>query len=200
MYDKDKVQLKPIVKGTYPLMTSNGFCAKIKDIKTYLQRWWVINRLYHYRELQKQDWVQEERFLWWIVGIDIEIAISEALTRQNNWKRRKAFITRYLFGSDHWENDFSTSDNGIRGKIQTVIRDCENNTIAYIIRRQAGNNGGFDYREQLNLQPRGKEDYAFSSLVYNALASVSRIWIIIFAIISFCLGINWHNIIKLFHK
>jgi len=132
---------------------------------TFLQRWKVLNALYHLtKHRDGQVWVAEHDLCEWIAGTDIRTHRGKTTFFENSRYRFSYFLFRVR---DHAE---------LYQKIRNVIYDCEH-VDPVLIRRTKGDNGISDH---LCLSPRGNEVYAIS---YFWLTSVpaQKVWTAILA-------------------
>lgn len=122
-------------------------------MKTYLRRWWIINRLYHFiAERGGERWFKESDFCAWIGGTDLKTELAFDASgnfRTNNvsWLYRK--ILSLLYNARNYNTLFS--------EIRNDLQQCADKQW---IKRE--NQNGVVY---VNLDTIGMEKYAVSSLV-----------------------------------
>ncbi len=123
---------------------------------TYLQRWKVVNALYHLgRNRDLKAWVPEHDLIIWISGQDYKTHIGD-----------DSKFDRIKFRFWYWFFRVKTHDQ-LSQKIRNVIYDCEN-IEPKLIRRTNGDDGISDH---LCLSPRGMEVYAISHLIGKVLGN-----------------------------
>ena len=117
---------------------------------TYLQRWQVINCLYHFQMKRGGvRWAQEHDLIAWIGGSDLRTQLRDTFLSS-----ARAHLSYFFFGVKN-HNDFFI-------KIRNIINECEDRDVNWIIREPKGKDGISDY---LNLTARGRAVYAYSHLV-----------------------------------
>jgi hypothetical protein len=157
-------------------------------MKTYLKRWFVINQFYHYQRKTGIQWEEEGKLVVWIV---YKYDLNTLTFAELNIERKVRFIVKLLFGRKNYNG--MTLGEGISQEIRNTISDCE--SVNYI-QKDTPSHLAINYR--INLTAKGREEYPFTHLIYMSLLAISKIWAIILVIISFILGLNWHNLIDWF--
>ena len=146
---------------------------------TYLQRWQVVNSLYHLqRKRGGVRWVQEHDLCAWIWGTDM----STSFWDENNFLFKiRGRLCCFFFGVSNI-NDLYT-------KIRNIINECEDVNVNWILRaKQKGT-----VSDYLNLTTRGWEVYPYSHLLGIFFGNYYVKWIttlIIVYILTHYLNIN----------
>lgn len=132
---------------------------------TFLQRWKVVNALYHLaRKRDMVVWVPEHDLCAWISGTDLATHVGPDTNLD-----RLTFRFWYFF--------FRVKDHEqLYQKIRNIIYDCENIEPKWI-KRTKGDNGISDH---ISLSPRGNEVYAFSYLWLTS-GPAQKVWTAILA-------------------
>ena len=122
-------------------------------MKTYLRRWWLINRLYHL--IRKRDgkvWLKESDLCAWIGGTNLETEL--AFDNAGNFSINKAswFYRQFL----RWLYDSKNYDD-LYQQIRNVVHECEDKEW---IKKHI--DGGTTF---INLDTTGRERYPVTSLI-----------------------------------
>jgi len=137
-------------------MTGDEYLARIRKMKEYLKRWYIINKLYHLEKHRRQPFVEEKDLLFWILGADIHKAIQS-----EGYKQMVRPGLKWLFGDPAWSSDQQLSGEAAT-EIRRIIEDCKDEYIGYI-RPVNGRLVG----KYWDLTARGRESYTVSHLVFN---------------------------------
>jgi hypothetical protein len=158
-------------------------------IKTFIKKWWILNRLHHFQIKSKVSTYGVVEISWFILWLKSgqNFVIGESDYKEG--KEKTPFCRRLMFW---WLFDAKNIQIGaffedeLSQEITDVIDDCKKEGL---IKKESGTLGN------IGLDAEGRKVYSISYLIFYALTNISRIWIIIIAISTFILGINWHNII-----
>ena len=133
-------------------MTSKSFYSIIRDMKTYLRRWYILNQLYHFR--QTKDGINSVKFVQfylWLGGLKEQ---DKVFDEQGNFKKiSKPFTLRFPL------NLLSNvrSYEKLLKEIEVVINEC--------VDKKWIKKSMIDGSDAINLDTLGMENYAFSVLL-----------------------------------
>lgn len=141
-------------------LTQQGSGGRIERMRTYLHRWFVINRLYHLtRKRGGVVWVEEHDLCAWLSGQDIETH-GGADTVLDRIKFRLAY---WFFGVKNHSKLYN--------KISNVVAHCESSEVNWI-KSSKGNDAVSKY---IALSPKGEENYALSSLIFGDISNIRKL-------------------------
>ena len=155
-------------------------------MKTYLQRWWIINRLYRYQKKQNLRWgVLEKNFMYWLIGIDIEDGLDKELRGQQHDRESRFFIRLFFWD---FKKISSSLGEGLSLEVERTISDCIDKSVGYLSREV------INEKRYLDLTARGREDYAVSHIIGKKILGNAFVKTILISIILIFVGwyINSH--------
>lgn len=137
-------------------MTSSVPHGILQRMWTYLQRWQMVNSLYHYRQkIDGVSWTGEHELICWVGVRELDTAVES----NTPLTRLRRLLVCWFFGVKDFDS-FTT-------KARKLIDDCCGEELHWITRRK-GWNSPFP---SLNLSVRGEEIYPYSHLIGNVFGN-----------------------------
>jgi hypothetical protein len=116
---------------------------------TYLQRWQVVNSLYHLQRTRDNTrWVQEHDLCAYIGGTDINTSHGDTVL-----SKMRARLSCWFFKVRSYDELYQ--------EIRNIIYDCQDKNVNWIVKEQDKNS----ISPYLNLTARGREIYPYSHLI-----------------------------------
>ncbi len=130
-------------------------------MKTYLRRWWLVNRLYHFTRVIGNKFVDKNLFVRWMVGEEISTIPDVWYSPPPTYNLIHKLGTKFLMGKKKRALE-----------IDRLIEECANDQVAWVSKPQ-----DFVFKDPLTSQEvtipsnniavsvAGLEVYAVSNLV-----------------------------------
>lgn len=126
--------------------------AKIKHMKTFWQRWWIVNRL-HYFNNKKGGivWASQEEFLSYIK----DTVVSDSISKDGVTRRIR--FPYSFFGE-------IKNDLVLDSVLRNLIDECAdpNDDVNFLVKKSDS-----PFRSHIRLSAKGREVYPVSYLVFN---------------------------------
>lgn len=126
-------------------------------IKTFLRRWYVINRLYSIRKKYKKAYRKPDKIelIFWVLGTDLRSLPT--LTDKDSAPRKRK-ISPFIF----WLFEEDAFDDAYKS-VEETIEDCQSENTNLIVKPMA--NYGYNY--QMKLTAKGREQYGLTYLIFG---------------------------------
>lgn len=124
-------------------------------IKTFLRRWWILNRLFHFSKHFFGMVAPVDHFLEWMVGLDISIRVPPWYRGKTQIGRFHRWLTWKLYNSSA-ARKHEVLPGPQMTELKNLISECVQQKL---INMPSGNN--------IELSPVGLEQYSVTYLIFG---------------------------------